>query len=208
MRVDRRQFLSGLGGAVALAATGARADMTCEPYGGSQICQVGLRFSPEVMTAQQECEYWCWAACIESIFAIKGFEVSQAEIVERVYAEPVCMPAFGPQIAQAASGSWLSHDGRSFSARADILIDANEGIWRDDATYIAAEELRADRPLIVGALNHAVLLTALTYAEHGDGSVEVLEAIVRDPWPTSPNRRVLSQYEVNQIFFLASVHMG
>lgn len=206
MRCDRRQFFSGLGGALAMAAVGARAEIACQPYGeGTEVCQVGLRLAPEAITAQQECEFWCWAACIESIFALRGFTVSQAEIVQRVYDQPVCAPAVGTVIAEAASGDWLSRDGRHFRASTSVLIDANEGIYRDDAAFLAAAELKANRPLIVGAMGHAVLLTALTYAHDGNGNYEILEAVVRDPWPTNPNRRVLTQQEAQALFFLASV---
>ena len=126
MRFDRRQFIWGLGGAVALAAGGARAEIACQPYGeGSEICQVGLRLAPEAITAQQECEFWCWAACIESIFALRGFAVSQAEIVQRVYDQPICAPAVGTVIAEAASGDWQARDGRRFRAETEVLIDAN-----------------------------------------------------------------------------------
>lgn len=209
MRIQRRQFLAGFAGAFTLAAAGARADIACMPYeDGVEVCQVGLRIAPEVTTAQQECEYWCWAACIESIFALRGYEVSQTEIVERVYAQPVCAPAIGAVIAEAASGTWLTHDGRRFTARTDVLIDANAGIWRQDAAVVAARELQADRPLIVGAMGHAVLLTALTYGRDGNGNYEILEAVVRDPWPTNPNRRVLSAMEAQEMFFLAAVRMA
>lgn len=205
MRVSKRQFLFGLGGAAALAFTGARAELECQPYEGGQVCTAGLRIPPGRVTAQQECEFWCWAACIEAIFALNGYGVSQAEIVERVYPDLACAPAVGEVIAQAASGLYLSSEGREFYAETEILLDANSGIWREDATLIAAEELRANRPLIVGAASHAVLLTALSYAQDSYGNYEILEAVVRDPWPTSPNRRVLTEAEAQQMFFLAAV---
>ena len=111
----------------------------------------------------------------------------------------------GNTIAAAATGDWLTASGRRVSTSTEVLIDIENGVWRADAAYVAAAELTADRPLIVGAMGHAVLLTAFTYAQDGYGDYRILEAIVRDPWPTSPNRRTLSEAEAGQIFFLAAV---
>lgn len=209
MRVPRRQFLSqflaGIASAAAAAALPARAQRLCRPYDGVEVCEVGLKFDPHVTTAQQECMYWCWAACVQSIFALNGLKVSQADIVARVYEQPVCAPAYGPTIAAAATGDWRTSSGRRVSTSTEVLIDMESGVWRPDAAFVAAAELAADRPLIVGALGHAVLLTAFTYAQDGYGNYRILEAVVRDPWPTSPNRRTLSEYEAGQIFFLAAV---
>ena len=207
MRIPRRQFLTTLIGAAAYAAT-ARAERVCMPYDDVEVCEVGLKIDPHVTTAQQECLYWCWAACVESIFALGGYRVSQEDIVRRVYDQPVCAPAFGPTIAAAASGAWQTRDGHRFTTDAEILIDANEGIWRPDAAAVAAQELTANRPLILGALNHAVLLTAITFAQDRTGNYRILQAVVRDPWPTSPNRRVLTEAEAQQMFFLAAVRTG
>jgi hypothetical protein len=206
MALHRRQLLTGLGAAVAVAGL-SRAELACQPYDSDwTVCQAGLRFSPEVRTAQQECEYWCWAACIEAIFAIRGYTVSQAAIVERVYADPVCAPAEGQTIASAASGAWRDAKGKTFSAGAEVLIDGNTGLWRADSAAVADAELTAGRPLIVGTAGHAVLLTAVTYAHDTQGNYQILEMVVRDPWPTSPNRRTLSQMEAQQMYFLAAVH--
>ena len=205
MDLHRRQVLTSLGAAAALAGL-SRAELACEAYDAEwQVCQAGLRFSPEVRTAQQECEYWCWAACIEAIFALGCYSVSQAAIVERVYAEPVGAPAEGQTIASAASGSWRDARGRAFQAGTETLIDANIGLWRPDAAAVAGAELTAGRPLIVGTVGHAVLLTAVNYAHDNRGNLQILEMVVRDPWPTSPNRRVLSQMETQQMYFLAAV---
>ena len=85
------------------------------------------------------------------------------------------------------------------------MIDANIGLWRPDAAAVAGAELTAGRPLIVGTVGHAVLLTAVNYAHDNRGNLQILEMVVRDPWPTSPNRRVLSQMETQQMYFLAAV---
>jgi hypothetical protein len=66
---------------------------------------------------------------------------------------------------------------------------------QNQGTKIAAQDLAADMPLIVGTMGHAMVLTALTYNRDGYGSGVVTGAIVRDPWPypgLRDGRRVLS----------------
>ncbi len=203
--LKRRELLAGLAAALVLPRA-ARADIVCEPRGyDHEVCQAGLKFAPEMRTAEQQCQFWCWAACIETIFAIAGHEVPQQEIVARVYGGPVCAAANGPTIANAVSGGWRDRSGRRFSANCEVVIDTHFGIWRNDAHLVAAAELEANRPLILGALGHAVLLTAMTFGRDRYGNTQVGEMVIRDPWPTNPNRRTLSMHEAQQISFLARV---
>lgn len=201
----RRDFLAGLAAALALPRA-ARSEIVCQPWGeGQEICEAGLKFAPQMRTAEQQCQFWCWAACIETIFGIAGHQVPQQEIVARVYGGPVCAAANGPTIANAVSGQWRSRAGRVFSSNCEVLIDSHFGIWRGDAHLVAAAELEANRPLILGALGHAVLLTAMTFGRDRYGNVQVGDMVIRDPWPTNPNRRTLMPHEVQQISFLARV---
>ncbi len=203
--VLRRQFLTGLAAFAATPAI-ARADIDCRPRGpGQEICQAGVRLPPDIRTAEQQCQFWCWAACIETIFAISGHEVPQQEIVARVYGDPVCAVADGPTIANAVSGDWRDSRGRAFSSSCEVVIDTQYGVWRPDAHVIAAQELEAGRPLILGALGHAVLLTAMTFARDVYGNMQIGEMLIRDPWPTNQNRRALTMQEIGQLSFLATV---
>jgi hypothetical protein len=204
----RRELLTGLAAALILPRR-ASAEIACQPWGeGQEVCQAGLKFAPEMTTAEQQCPYWCWAACIESIFAIDGFRVPQQQIVARVYGGVVCAAADGPTIARAVSGQWQDDAGRAFNASCDVVIDQQYGVWRNDAPLLAAKELEAGRPLILGALGHAVLLTAMTFGRDAYGNTQVGEMVIRDPWPTNPNRRTLSMQEAQQISFLATVQVG
>ena len=94
----RRGFLLGAG---AMLATGpAAAAGYCSPFddNGIQGCEVGLEIGP-VVTALQECQNWCWAACIETIFALRGYRVPQQAIVEKVYGSPdACRTATSAQM--------------------------------------------------------------------------------------------------------------
>lgn len=206
--IHRRDLIAGLAAAFVLPRA-ARAEITCQPRGGRQeVCQAGLQFTPDMKTAEQQCQFWCWAACIETIFAIGGFEIRQQDIVTRIYGSPVCVAADGPTIANAVSGQWRDTKGRSFRSGCDVLIDHQYGVWRPDAHLIAARELTANRPLILGTMSHAVLLTAMTFSRDGYSNTQVGEMVIRDPWPTNPNRRILSAYEAGQISFLATVSVA
>lgn len=206
--LHRRDLLAGLAAAVLLPNSG-RAEIACQPWGpGQEVCEAGLKFSPDMRTAEQQCQFWCWAACIETIFAIQGFTVPQTEIVARVYGQPVCAAADGPTIASAVSGTWQDSAGSNFTADCGVAIDTQYGIWRPDAHLVAAAELEAGRPLILGALGHAMLLTAMTFGRDAYGNTQVGEMVIRDPWPTNPNRRTLSMQEAQQISFLATVQVN
>lgn len=206
--LHRRHLLAGLA-AVLVLPRAARAEIACRPWGdGQEVCEVGLKFDPDMQTAQQECQFWCWAACIETIFAISGHRVPQQDIVARVYGDPVCTTADGPTIANAVSGAWRDRKGRDFRANCEVVIDAQYGVWRPDAHLVAARDLEDGRPLILGAGGHAVLLTAMTFGRNAYGDTQVGEMIIRDPWPTNPNRRTLSPRETQQISFLARVAVG
>lgn len=206
--MHRRELLAGLAAALLLPRL-ARAEIACQPWGdGAEVCQAGLKFAPDMKTAEQECPYWCWAACIEAIFAIDGFRIGQQEIVSRAYGQAVCTAADGPTIANAVSGQWRDGAGRRFTAGCNVVLDAQYGVWRNDAPLLAARELEAGRPLILGALGHAVLLTAMSFGRDGYGNTQVGELVIRDPWPTNPNRRTLSMQEANQISFLATVSVS
>jgi hypothetical protein len=204
----RRELLSGFAAALVLPRL-AYAEIACQPWGvGAEVCQAGLKFSPDMKTAEQECPYWCWAACIEAIFAIDGFRIAQQDIVARAYGQAVCAAADGPTIANAISGSWRDAAGRNFASSCNVVIDTQYGVWRDDAPLIAAKELEAGRPLILGALGHAVLLTAMTFGRDDEGNTQIGELVIRDPWPSNPNRRTLSIQEAQQISFLATVSVA
>lgn len=202
---DRRGFM--LGGLSTLAATPAQAAGYCSPYDGYGVrnCEVGLQIG-SVTTAQQRCQNWCWAACIEAIFSWYRVPVAQEVIVEKIYGSAqVCEPAVGPQIANAISGSWVSAYGQPFRAQANVLADLSMGYARPDALLRVHQYLASDRPLINGAVGHATVLTAMSYAEDSYGRTQLNSITVRDPWPGSPNRRYLTPQEVQGTFFICGV---
>ncbi len=213
--LSRRQLLRrapalALGGA-ALAATPfagrpALADGECSTYDqqGLRYCTVGLRIG-EIETVRQRCEYWCWAACIQAVFALHGRDVAQEEIVRRVYGAEVCTTADAGAILYAIQGDWIDAYGRPFRAYAQALPDLTTRLMVGAGAGDILNELYGNNPLINGAVGHATVLTAATYAEDRWGNQQIVEFVVRDPWPSSPNRRVLQVQELYGASFLAKV---
>lgn len=73
--LTRRRLLAALpllpvcGGETLAAGQCSRPDET-----GKQFCKAGLQIGP-MQTARQRCDSWCWAACIQTVFALRGFDV-------------------------------------------------------------------------------------------------------------------------------------
>ncbi|ANU07015.1 hypothetical protein A6F65_00693 [Paraurantiacibacter namhicola] len=202
-----------MGGLAAAMLPGvARADVVCRdnPYHGIRQCSSGIR-RIQLVQAMQECPQWCWAACIQMAFAKYGWRVPQTDIVQRLFGDMRCAPANGSQIvATVNSGPWRDVRGRMFRARAAPLADLDFGMSNGNALRDAAWHLADGIPLINGALNHATLLTSMTYAIDRQGRVFLQEMIVRDPYPyqdARPSRRSLTQREVSGTRLLVSIRV-
>jgi hypothetical protein len=212
--IGRRAFLAGAGAAVALPA---EAGLVCTGFteagpGGVQRCTVGVP-SLTVQGAGQLCRYWCWAACIQSLFATTGFVIAdQQRIVQALFGRrDVCATATGAQIIRLINRDWQADDGRWFRAWAQPLLDLTLGLHNANVAQGVAWDLANGFPLINGALGHATLLTAMTYLTDRTGlSKGILDITVRDPWvpagqPAAP--RSLTAAELHSTFFVAQVRV-
>ena len=205
----RRGFLTGLGVA-AVAPRTLFADIACfpGPFPGQRTCEIGVPLGP-MPTPWQNCQYWCWAACAQAAFMIAGYNVSQEMFAAKAFGNPnVCRTATGPVIKQAVDGEWTDLSGRVFSARLDVILDYDSGLSHPAPLAVAWEELRASRPIMVGSLSHATLMTALNYTESPSYPPQINFAVVRDPWPYNPNRRAMSLDEFVGVRFLAKFSFG
>lgn len=208
MNIDRRIFLT-LASAAALSVSvtdRARAALQFSPFNwqGIQQCQAGVQIG-NVTTSLQKCPNWCWAACIQTIFAVNGYDVDQQEIVSRLYPNLRCTTATGIEIADITSGRWVDRNRFAFRARVRPLLDLSIGMANSNAAAQVAAELSENRPVINGALGHATVLTAMTYVRDQFGRGMPQQIIFRDPWPGHPNRRALSTREAAGTFFIAAV---
>lgn len=176
------------------------------PYTGIEKCSAGVEI--DGFTAEQEKDHWCWAACIQAVFNYHGYSVSQKRIVHKVFPKyNDNSGAVGPQIVQAVNGHWTTDDGEDFSAHAKVLLDTQFFFKQPDAAAVAARELAKDNPLILGAMGHAVMLSAMSYLRDNSGHGQPQSLTVRDPWPGSPNKRILSPTEALQTSFLVAIHV-
>lgn len=207
--IDRRKFLSF---APFFFLPDARVDrswedqkdgLVCTPPDrwGVQQCTAGIdsRILDVVAADRQYASQWCWAACIEAVFEYYGFDVPQSQIVAETWGSIVNLPGSPAQILQGLNRDWVDRRGRRFRAQGDSF-SANQ--------VTAAQDLANDHPLIIGTLGHAMVLTALTYFRDPYGNGQVTQAIVRDPWPYSPGRRVLSSQEWYNTSFLARIRVS
>lgn len=168
---------------------------------GVQQCEVGIDGNIASIAAAsvggQHLSQWCWAACIEMIFNYYGFDVPQERVVQDAWGAVVNLPGQPQQILASLNRTWTDENGRNFAVAGDVL-SANP--------ITAAQDLSQDMPLIIGTMGHAMVLSSLVYVRDQFGNGEVLNAIVRDPWPNR-GRRSMSQQEWFSTNFLARIRV-
>ena len=226
--LSRRRVLAGLTAAAALGPTLLRptrafADGECQVVNDTlRHCTVGLRVSME--TVRQRCDNWCWAACIQAVFAFHGHDVEQEAMVQKIFGDPnACEPGNDEEIIATINGTWIDNNGNEFSAYGEELPWAAMGISESatqrnplDAESMAdsaaislfatndlrtvIDELANNNPLILARngipTGHAMVLTAVSFYETAQGGLALHEFIVRDPWGQNANRRNLPPQEI------------
>jgi hypothetical protein len=203
-KVSRRAAIAwsaGLLVAPSIALADARVRMLAN---GEQSCGLDLGSAE---TARQLKPHWCWAACIQTIFATHGYNVAQGQIVQKVFGNTQDQSASGPQILSAIDGKWKGDKGRTFDAKGFVLWDRVADYERPDALQMAVRELDAGNPLIFANDRHTMVLTSMTYNVGPRGAIEVDSLMVRDPWPDAPNRHSLSCDEIARSGFFCGVHV-
>jgi hypothetical protein len=78
------------------------------------------------------------------------------------------------------------------------IYDADTGQFAVDE-QMAIDELRNERPLLLGTVGHAMVLTAMRYVRSQWGDVQIIGATVRDPWPGT-GRRELDWHEMDPAY--------
>jgi hypothetical protein len=188
-----------LGPARIVRAEGECSLPQCNPFNGYcvQTCRVGLPSDTlTFVAARQRSSQWCWAACIQMVFGAHGYDVPQEVFVQQTFGQITDMPGTPVQILNALNRSYTDTAGQTFTGVGDVMSVSLETI---------AADLRDRQPLIIGALGHATMLTALAWQQDNLGNVQVLDAVIRDPWPGSPSRRSLTAREWANVSFVARV---
>lgn len=200
--MDRRHFMLSL-----FAATTATTSVAQAASLYASRSTVGLA-DHDILRVTQKCENWCWAACGASIFATHGYKIDQESLVTKLYgAADMCAIANGPEIRAAITGPWRDRRGQNFSAQADIVMDRDAGVTHPDPLAEMAQELMAGRPMIVGTLGHAMVITAMTFSRGRDFRLQAHEIRVFDPWQTAEGIRPMTQDEQVNARYLSKVSL-
>ena len=205
--MERREFLrtalasAGLiaGGRALFAEQECSAPVETETAMGMhpvEMCTAGVR-SVTFKQAYQEKNEWCWAACISMVFDFYGHPVDQTRIVKETWGAAANMPGSPAGILRDLNRRWKDDNGKEFVCRGDMLsVNLNTAI----------EDLKDGHPLIVGAMGHATVLTAMTaVVDTVTTQYAIQQVIVRDPWPGNGGRRPLSPMEWANINFAARI---
>src|SRR5579863_2369069 len=67
---------------------------------GEALYTAGLNLG-STDTVRQLRPHWCWAACIQTIFALHGYSVAQDAIVHKVFGNDIDRSANAPEIMSA-----------------------------------------------------------------------------------------------------------
>lgn len=197
-------LLALLSALLLLAPRGVLATEVCgEPNAaGIQLCSSGLDAAQIAqMRIVQEKSQWCWAASIAMVFSHHGFRVAQEDIVRTQFSDAADQPLHATLLAPAAQRAWKDQGGRSFFASVttgDAL--ARRFLFKDDTVI---RELRAQRPLIVGALGHAMVLVQVHWERFtAQDAVRIVGGVVIDPAP-GKGVRPLARAELNPAYVAA-----
>jgi hypothetical protein len=116
------------------------------------------------------------------LFALHGHQLSQQSIVANTYGMIVNMPAMtAATITFSLNRDWIDASGNSFRSQVTALFDAQAGIAALPNSVLV-NELTNNRPLIMAAAGHAMLVTVVDYRPAPTGPF-VLAVGVFDPWP-------------------------
>ncbi len=183
-------------------------DRFCEVYIDSSIIS-GNALSDDKLTTLQKQSMWCWAACLEMVFSYWGYVLPQEEIVRENFGDYRNWPAKAGRISANLNKNWEDNDGEEFD------VASNPYTVNIVST---ARDLDADKPLIIGTQNHAMVLTSLKYIgqyhnqyDFFHGIVPVLRNIILESAkvidPLKGEERFMRPDEWNSMSFLARVEI-
>ncbi len=163
-----------------------------------EVCTTGISSVTFKQAFQQQNE-WCWAACISMVFDYYHHSVDQQRIVKETWGTVANMPGMPSDLMRDLNKRWIDDAGHAFECKADVL-SANPDT--------AIQDLIDNHPLIIGAMGHATVLTAIvSEVDTATSQYEIQQVIVRDPWPGSGGRRPLSPREWHSIQFAARIRV-
>lgn len=212
-----RTLVTGLSFAVAgllLAALPGRAaaETSCAPAAtpGIERCVSGLSAASLSRIYQaQQASNWCWAASVAMILRRYGLVVPQEQVARTLLGQPANERVGIEGMAKLLSGGWRDATGHAGVASSELLPP-----WRQALGVSAPEvlqDLADDKPLLIGAQQHAMVLVQVTYERRIDGKAatptgtRLLRALVLDPGSSNWLRTL--QADERQPEFIARVTM-
>ena len=134
------------------------------------------------IAAEQRCENWCWATCVQMVLNYHGLYVEQEQIVQKVYGGLPCKTGNAENIMNALSG-WAPDSNGRFSQ-----IFSQYGVYNGSDIV---DQLSRKWPIIVGLKQegHAYVLTAIYYSIDQWNNPIIDKVVLRDPWPTNPSKK-------------------
>lgn len=202
--MSRRILLQGLAATAMSMALPIKAlsNLTCQDhtiptaYGALPVrtCIASVAYSST--SVQQHQSYWCWAACMEMVFAYHGHDVPQEKIVTAVYGSLVNLPGQPYTILMGLNREWQDSKGVKFHSYATSL-----GI----NPVTIAREMQYNRPVIIGTHHHAMVVTIMNYTGNQYGQLLNLDVWVADP--AYGRQRQLSAQEWMGINFAAIINV-
>jgi Papain-like cysteine protease AvrRpt2 len=131
----------------------------------------------DFIAVTQQQDMWCWAATVQMLLGYYGIQLTQEQIVARVYGQP--FNELGSDDAISAS---LNGWGRT--AQGNHVVVESRVIAGPPAPDILFQELSKGRPVLLifnagFSVGHAVVVTAASAM-----SRQVVSLVYRDPAPT------------------------
>ena len=170
-----------------LVGANAYATTSCGPStrAGMERCVAGLPATTLMdMHQMQEASNWCWAASVSMLLRRYGVDVSQRAVVRAHLAKEDNVPIAIDVLSRLVDRRWQDAEGRAVVASVNPLP-----AWRLRLGVMAPEvlhELVQQRPVLLAAEKHAVLLVQVVYDRPSGGSsnvdeIELVRAVVLDP---------------------------
>lgn len=132
----------------------------------------------------QNTPVWCWAATIQMTLKYYGFNITQADIVQRTFGAVV--PTTGNWIQMTQNLNYL---GQAPNGK-NVLVSATVYFGSPSAEAII-NHLKQKKPIIMAFNNpntfsgHAIMVTAVDYHFVGNKAV-IDQLVIRDPFPYNP----------------------
>lgn len=164
---------------------GWAADEVCAPEDsrGVRLCRAGLpppAVANIVLTQSQS--QWCWAASLSMVLAHHGAAVPQEEVVRSRFAGLEDRAATADDLAGLLARRWPSNQGHPLAFEWRPLGGASPASL---ARLVGAlDELRQDRPVILGARGHLMVLVAVAFERYTrEDAIRIVGGTVIDPAP-------------------------